>query len=143
MSSSVLSMPDMAASVSSRRATSFSASPSCRLGSSASNPCDQAQGLQRLAKIMAGSGEKARLGDIGLLRLALGRLQRVRGTPALGDVGEGDDDAFDPVVLGAIGQDPADYTMPVPRLDLPFDRRQRPAAPSARRRAGRCRRPAS
>ena len=87
------------------------------------NAAHQAEGLQRLAKVVAGGGEEAGLGGIGLLGLALGGFQRVRCTPALGDVDEGDDDAFDPVVLGAIGQNPPTIPQPIPRLDFPFERR--------------------
>ena len=92
----------MAPSVSSSRATSFCAP--LALDRLRQQPLQQGERLQRLAQIMAGGGEKARLGDIGQLGLPLGRLQRVRRALALGDVGEGDDDAFDPVVLGAVGQ---------------------------------------
>ena len=42
--------------------------------------------------------------------------------PPLGDVGKGDDDAFDAIVLGAIGQYPADVPGAALRFDLPLDR---------------------
>ncbi len=60
----------------------------------------QAECLQRLAEVMACSGEKARFGDVGELGFAFGRLQSIRCMPPLGDVGKGDDDAFDAIVLG-------------------------------------------
>ena len=41
-------------------------------------PLKQGKRLKRLAQVMARGGEKARLRDIGQLRLPLGRLQRVR-----------------------------------------------------------------
>ena len=87
-------------------------------------PLKQGEGLERLAQIMARGGEKARLRDIRQLRLPLGRLQRVRRVPPLGDVGEGDDDALDPVVLGAVGQYAADVPGAALRFDLPLDRRE-------------------
>jgi hypothetical protein len=46
----------------------------------------QADRLQRLAQIMAGGGKEPGLGEIGLLGLPLGSLQRHRGMPAFGDV---------------------------------------------------------
>src|SRR5204863_96795 len=46
----------------------------------------QADRLQRLTQIMAGGGKEPGLGEIGLLGLPLGSLQRYRGMPALGDV---------------------------------------------------------
>ena len=71
-------------------------------------PCQdtahQAEGLQRLPEVVARGGEKAGLGDIGLLCFPLGGLQRVGGASTLGDIGKGDDDALDPIILGAIGQ---------------------------------------
>ena len=68
---------------------------------------------------MACRGEKARLRDIGQLGLPLGDLQRLGDAPPLGDVGEGDDDAFDPVVLRAVGQDAANVPGAGPRLRFP------------------------
>ena len=46
----------------------------------------QADRLQRLAQIMAGGGKEPGLGEIGLLGLPLGSLQRNRGMPAFSDV---------------------------------------------------------
>ena len=97
MSSSVFSMPDMAPSVWSSRATSFCARVAFdRLRQ---RPLQQRQRLQRLAQIVARGGEKARFRDIGLLGLPLRGFQRLRGVLALGDVGERDDDALDAVVV--------------------------------------------
>ena len=59
----------------------------------------QGQRLQRLAQVVAGGGEEARFRGIGQLGLPLGHPKLVRDMPPLGDVGEGDDDALDPVVL--------------------------------------------
>jgi len=55
------------------------------------------------------------------------RLRRAHGVRRLGsrgDVGEGDDDAFDAIVLGAVRQDAADIPGPAERFDLSLDRRQ-------------------
>ena len=75
-------------------------------------PCQdtshQTEGLQRLPEVVACGGEKAGLGDIGLLSFPPGGLQRIGGASAFGDIGKGDDDALDPVILGAVGQYPAD-----------------------------------
>ena len=49
-------------------------------------PLQQADGLQRLTQIVARGGEEARLADIGLLGLALGRFDRFRRAVALGDI---------------------------------------------------------
>ncbi len=49
-------------------------------------PAQQAEGLQRLAQVMAGGGEEARLSEIGLLRQKLGGLQRLARSFAFGDV---------------------------------------------------------
>lgn len=69
--------------------------------------------------------KKAGLGDIGLLCFPLGGFQRVGRPPPLGDIGKRDDDALHPIILGAVGQYPADIPQTVLRLDFPFDRRQR------------------
>ena len=89
-------------------------------------PLKQGKRLQRLAEVMARGGEKARFRDSGQFRLPLGRLQRVCRVPPLGDVGKGDDDAFDPVVLGAVWQDAADVPGAALRFDLSLDRREGP-----------------
>ncbi len=87
-------------------------------------PLNQGQRLQRLAEVMARGGKKARFCQIGQFRLPLGRLQRIGGAPALGDVGKGDDDAFDRVVLGAVRQDATDVPEAGPGSDLALDRRE-------------------
>ena len=87
-------------------------------------PLKQGKRLQRLAEIVARRGEKARFRGIGQLRLPLGCPQLVRRVPPLGDVGKGDDDALDPVVLGAVRQYATDVPGAALRLDLPLDRRQ-------------------
>ena len=112
----------MAPSVSSSRATSFA----CPLAFDGlrQQPLKQGKRLQRLAQVMAGGGEEARLGGIGQLRLPLGCLQRVRRVPPVGDIGKGDDDALDAVVLSAIRQDAADVPGAVLSFDLPLDRRK-------------------
>ena len=46
----------------------------------------QAEGLQRLAQIVAGGGEKARFAEIGLLRMQLGNFQHAAQAFALGDI---------------------------------------------------------
>ena len=51
-------------------------------------PAQQAECLQRLAQVMAGGGEEARLSEIGSLRHKLGGLQRLARPLALGDVVE-------------------------------------------------------
>ncbi len=86
-------------------------------------PLDQRQGLQRLAQIVAGGGQEMGLGDIGPLRLARGRLQRLGRVPASGDVGEGDHDALDRSVMRPVGHDAArPHTRR--RFDLPLDRQE-------------------
>ena len=115
-------MPDMAPSVSSSRATSFCAL--LALDGLGQQSLQQGERLQRLAQVVACGGEKARLRDIGQLGLPLGRLQRIRRVPPLGDVGKGDDDALDPIVLGAVGQYAADVPGAALGFDLPLDRRK-------------------
>ena len=85
-------------------------------------PLKQRQRLQRLAQVVAGGGEKARLGRVGRFRLPPGGLERVVDALALGDVGEGDDHAFDAAVLRAVRQDPAQAPGAAARLDLALDR---------------------
>ncbi len=88
------------------------------------DPAHQTERLQRLAKIMARSGQEAGLGDVGLLRVALGGFQCVGGEFASGGVNKGDDDALNPVILGAIGQYQANIPSPIPSLNLALDRRE-------------------
>ena len=122
MSSSVFSMPDMAPSVSSSRATSFWAfSPSTIFGQ---QPLHQGERLQRLAEVMACRGEKARFRDSWPVRPAAWPPPARPPYASLGDVGEGDDDAFDAIVLGAVGQYAADVPGAAPRFDLALDRRE-------------------
>ena len=66
---------------------------------------------------MARAGKKARFGDAGELGVSLRLDQSIRCMPALSDVDKGDDDAFDAIVLGAIGQ----YSADVPGATLRFD----------------------
>src|SRR5271169_368021 len=73
---------------------------------------------------MARSGKKARLRGIGELCLPPGYLQRIRRLPASTDVGKGDDDALDPVVLGAVRQYAADVPGAAASFDFPFERRE-------------------
>ena len=61
--------------------------------------------------------EKARFRDVGQLGLPFGRRKRGRNVLALGDIRKGNDDAFDPVVLGAVGKDATE----VPGARLGFD----------------------
>ena len=62
---------------------------------------------------MACSREKARLDDVGLLASRSAASSASADVAALSDVDEGNDDAFDPVVLGAIGQYPTDIPWPL------------------------------
>ena len=71
---------------------------------------------------MAGGDRGSRRREIAILRnwpapLLLGGLQRFRGLLTLGDIDEGDDDAFDSIVLGAVRQ----YAATVPCAALRFD----------------------
>ena len=143
MSSSVFSMPDMARSVSSRRVTSARASSLLVVADLRQDTLHQAEGLQRLAEVVAGGGKEAGLRDIGLLGFPLGGLQRVGGVSPFGDVGKGDDDAFDSVILGAVGQDAADVPERRPAPGSPARSARVFAALSERRSAERYRRPAN
>ena len=86
----------------------------------------QGKRLQRLAQVMARRGEKPRFRDIGQICLPLGYAQLVRRVPPLGDVGECDDDALDPIVLGAVRQYATDVPGAALRFDLSLDRREAP-----------------
>ena len=57
--------------------------------------------------------------------MPLGHAQFVRGMPAFGDIGKGDDNTLDPVVLGAIRQYPTDVPRTTLSFDLSLDRRER------------------
>ena len=94
MSSSVFSMPDIALSVSSSLPTSRKRG--LVLDLLRQDALQQAERLQRLAQIVAGGGEEARLAEIGLLGLPLGGLQRLRRAPALGDVVDRQQDLASP-----------------------------------------------
>jgi hypothetical protein len=86
---------------------------------------NQHERLQRLAEVMARSGEKARFRAIRQVCLPLGSCQFVRCAPAFRDVDKGDDDALD-ALLGAVRQYPADVPGAAMRFDLALDRRVRP-----------------
>ena len=68
--------------------------------------------------------EEAGFRDIGLLRLTLRDAHGIGGMGPHGDVGECNDDAFDPIVLGSVRQDAANIPGAVARFDLPLDRSQ-------------------
>ena len=89
-------------------------------------PLKESQRLKRLAEVMAGRGQKPRLRDACQFRLLLGDRQRVRRASPFGDVDEGDDDALDPVVLGAVRQLCGGCTRRRPELRSPV--RQAPAS---------------
>jgi len=101
MSSSELSMPAMAPTVSSSRERSRCALRRAWRGPA--GPAARASAIAGAAKIMARGREKPRLGNIGHPRLALRPFQGLCDPPALGDVGEGDDHSLDLALLRAIG----------------------------------------
>ena len=86
MSSSLSSMLDIVLTVSSSLCTSFSVG--FIVNALFQHALQQADGLQRLAQIMAGGREKARLADIGPLRLGFRGLQRFALALDLGDVND-------------------------------------------------------
>ena len=87
-------------------------------------PLQKGQRLQRLAQVMAGHGEEARLSGIGLLRLQLRFLQGLADAIALADIGEGDDHAFPVAAMGPVRQNPAHEPDAGTSFDFPFDRCQ-------------------
>ena len=74
---------------------------------------------------MAGDGQEPRLGDGREFGFPLGQAQRVADAPLLGDVDEGDDDAFDALLMGSIRQDATDEPGAATGLDFALDRRTR------------------
>ena len=83
----------------------------------------QRQRLQRLAQVMAGRCQKPRFGNVGAFRLKLGRLKRAGHRLGLGDVGKGDDHAFDPGVMRAVGEYPTHEPRAARGMHLAIDRR--------------------
>ncbi len=92
------------------------------LGAFGQEPLEQGEGLQRLAKIVAGGGQEARFGGVGQFRLLLGGFQRMEHAVAFGHIDEGDDDPFDAFILRAVGHDTADIAGAAAAFDLAFDR---------------------
>ena len=68
---------------------------------------DQGKRLQRLAQIMARHRQKARFAPVRLFRRVPRFVERGSGAEPFGDVDEGDDHPLHPVIMGAIGKDPA------------------------------------
>ena len=56
--------------------------------------------------------------------MPFGRRKRIRDVLPLGDVRKGNDDAFDPVVLGTVGKDTTEIAGARPGFDLLLDRRE-------------------
>ena len=113
-------MPDMAANVSSRRATSFRAL--FAFDDLGQTPRIKARAWNGWRRSWLAAARKRDFGDIGLFCFPLGGLQRCRRVFAFGDISKRDDDALHSIILGAVGQDPADIPETVPRLDFPLDR---------------------
>ena len=90
-------------------------------GAARQQPVDEGERLQRLAQVMAGGRQEARLRDARMLRLPDRRLQRLHRFVLLQHIDIGDDDAFDRFAMAAIGQDAAQEPGAFRRRDFPLD----------------------